>query len=67
MGDIFEISNAQRGGFKYPTFACFAPFFTIFSIFIREISKKRFWVQLAKGAKTGKSKRVLKATDAISK
>jgi len=43
MGGIFEVFNAQMGFFKHPTFACFALFFTIF---IGEISKMRFWVQL---------------------
>ena len=47
MEAIFEVFNAQMGFFKHPTFACFALFFIIFSIFIREISKMRFWEQLA--------------------
>ena len=41
MGAIFEIFNAKMGFLKHPTFACFALFFTKFSIFIREISKTR--------------------------
>ena len=40
MGAIFESFNAKWMIFKCPTFACFALFFTYFSIFIREISKK---------------------------
>ena len=47
MGAIFDVFKAQMGFFKHPTFACFALFFTIFLIFIREISKMRLWVQLA--------------------
>ena len=47
IGTIFDVFNAQMSLFKHPTFACFALFFTIFSIFIREISKMRFWLQLA--------------------
>ena len=37
----------QMGFFKHLTFASFPLFFTIFSIFIKEISKIRYWVQLA--------------------
>ena len=47
MGAIFEVFNAKMVFFKHSTFACFALFFTIFSILIREISKIRFWVQFA--------------------
>ena len=50
MGAIFESFNAKWMIFKCPTFACFALFFTYFSIFIREISKKGFWVQFTVSA-----------------
>ena len=42
MRAIFEVFNAKMVFFKHPTFACFALFFTILSIFIKEISKMRF-------------------------